>query len=690
MFEQLTQWFDSTSFMPHGHCYLWRPHLLWLHVVSDAVTAFSYYSIPIALVYFIRKRSDIGFNWVFWMFALFIFACGTTHVMSIYTTWVPQYLSQGLVKALTAAASIITSYALWALMPTALKVPSPAQLKLANISLESEIAERRRAQEELLKIKASLEDRIAERTRELNDANRRLERILNLMPTGVLLIERDNGRVRFANRHADELFGGELPKANSVSEYHNHYNCTDTNGQRIPEIDLPAARVARGEKVQGMEMLCHLNKNTSRALLVSGEPLVDDDGVEREGVVTFMDVSNIKKIETELRNANRMKDEFLATVSHELRTPMNVIIGYLELLRDYKQSDEEYREAVTVMSRNANIQVSLIQDILDVSSIVSGRMRTNPVVVDFNAVVESSLASIRVSAATKDIKLKRNIAHSPTYVYVDPGRMQQVIWNLLTNAVKFTHPGGEIEVTVEQSESDIVLHVRDNGEGISNEFLPYVFQRFSQEDSSITRPHGGLGIGLSLAYHLVELHGGTIKVESKGKGMGSTFTVTLPKLTVAKRDELGEVVAEFPKHSDEKEALPPRKNKLRDVDVLVIDDQQDIRELLSISLRHAGAKVRLAESAAEGYRFYLESKPDIILCDIGMPGEDGLSLIKRLRKHEELTKTTTPAIALTAYAREEDKQRNIAAGFNMHIAKPVESHLLVAMIEKLIRRKATI
>lgn len=375
--------------------------------------------------------------------------------------------------------------------------------------------------------------------------------------------------------------------------------------------------------------------------------------------------------------ATRAKDEFVAMISHELRTPMHAILGWLRLMKEGALAEERYEHALNVIERNAKAQNRLIDDLLDISKILSGRVRINPSQVDLCDVVEMALEGVRPAADAKRIQLEPDLDRTNSVVRADGERMQQVAWNLLSNAVKFTPKGGRVKVSLRRVESDLELTVEDSGEGIAPEFLPHMFETFRQSDSATTRPHGGLGIGLSIAKYLVELHGGTIRGRSEGLGEGATFIVRIPVSPLVSAT-LGISSALTARPSD----LPPRPS-LPGVRALVVDDDPDSLDLVRYFLEDCGAIVQTASSAAEALDTLRQHPIDVLISDIGMPGEDGYSLIRGVRALSDATKNRVPAIALTAFTRNADRNRALVSGFNRHMTKPVEAIALVGAVAEL-------
>jgi signal transduction histidine kinase/ActR/RegA family two-component response regulator len=380
----------------------------------------------------------------------------------------------------------------------------------------------------------------------------------------------------------------------------------------------------------------------------------------------------------EIERISLVKDEFLATLSHELRTPLNAVLGWSGVLLSRTQ-DPEVQRGLETIARNARAQAQLIDDLLDMNRIVSGKIRLDVQRLELAAIVEAALDSVRPSAEAKAIAVRRTIDPSAGLVFGDPNRLQQVVWNLLTNAVKFTPKGGKIDVIVQRVDSHVQIDVRDTGMGISAEFLPHLFERFRQADSSTTRKYGGLGLGLSIVKQLVELHGGSVGAESGGKGQGATFTVALPLRAV--RDS----AAPSGEHPTSGRGCASRAPpvSLAGLTVLIVDDEPDARELVRSVLSEAGADVVLAASAAEGLACVQTHRPDLLVSDIGMPDRDGYQFIRSVRDLGSACGGRTPAIALTAFARSEDRTRAMLAGYQVHMSKPIEPQELVATISSL-------
>lgn len=378
----------------------------------------------------------------------------------------------------------------------------------------------------------------------------------------------------------------------------------------------------------------------------------------------------------------RMKDEFLATLSHELRTPLNAILGWANVLRG-STTAEDIAEGIEIIERNARAQAQIIEDLLDMSRIISGKVRLDVQRVDLMQVIRSAMESVKPMADAKGIRMTSVLDPLAGPITGDPARLQQVLWNLLTNALKFTTRGGRVHIVLARINSHLEISLSDTGQGIAADFLPHVFDRFRQADASTTRLHRGLGLGLAIVKNLVELHGGSVRAHSAGANEGSTFTISLP-VALATMDPADDRV--HPKRSERGKEVPEVECDLSEVRILSVDDEADARHLTSRILSACGATVQTAGSASEALQLFLQSKPDVLISDIGMPGEDGYTLIRKVRQLTPEEGRNVPAIALTAFARSEDRKRSVLSGFQMHMAKPIEPSELIAMVASLVGR----
>jgi signal transduction histidine kinase/DNA-binding response OmpR family regulator len=388
-----------------------------------------------------------------------------------------------------------------------------------------------------------------------------------------------------------------------------------------------------------------------------------------------------KHLREQAEAASRLKDEFLATVSHELRTPLNAILGWGQILQAGKLEKEERSNALETIYRNAKSQVQLIDDLLDTSRLITGNLRLNLSPTPLVPIIEAALDVVRPTAECKGVTLAAVYNTDVEAITCDAQRLQQMIWNLLTNGVKFTPPGGQVEIRLEESDETIQIIVSDTGQGIAPEFLPFVFDRFRQEDSSSTRMHNGLGLGLAIVRHLAELHGGTVQASSEGIDKGASFIITLPRsIGVAAPSE---IAREEPNGHKPTEIVEP---ELKGVRVLIVDDDADTCEMLTFALNQWGAEAQASASVSEAFTSIAEWQPDVLLTDINMPGEDGYALITKLRSLNSENGANIPVIALTAMARPEDTEHALSAGFQLHLSKPVDIQELAEAIANLTKK----
>ena len=496
-----------------------------------------------------------------------------------------------------------------------------------------------------------------------------------------------------ADAQARSLFGFDPAAPLSAADFFNSIDPAEVDRVRAEtqaavESGLPTA----------IEYDIRLPDGTTRRISSGGRVARGVDGRPERMYGVFADATERRRAEAdrehllgveraaraEAEQAGKMKDEFLATLSHELRTPLTAIVGWTQILRGPGNGPDDYAEGLAVIDRNARAQTQIIEDILDMSRIVAGKVRLDVQRVDVAAVVRAGADTVRPAADAKGVRLEVVVDPLAATVSGDPGRLHQVFWNLVSNAVKFTPKGGRVQVTLERVNSHVEASVVDTGDGIDPAFLPYVFDRFRQADASTTRKHGGLGLGLAIVKQLVELHGGSVRVKSPGKGRGSTFVVALPLAVVhPEPDEPAAAAREHPHAEVPVGGYPLASDQLRGVDVLVVDDEPDGRVVVKRLLEGCHATVRTAGSAAEAMRLIGESVPDVLVSDIGMPGEDGYALIRRVRTMDPAAGGRVPAVALTAYARAADRIQAMAAGFQMHLSKPVEPAELVVTVATL-------
>jgi PAS domain S-box-containing protein len=453
------------------------------------------------------------------------------------------------------------------------------------------------------------------------------------------------------------------------------------------------AGVLQGGTWSGEAIYRHLETGEHIPVHKTSLAIVGEGGAPRVAIVS-RDLRVQKRLEAERQRllarerearaaaeeANELKDRFLATVSHELRTPLNAMLGWMRMLRSGQLPPERRERALETVERNAKAQAQLVEDLLDISRMMSGKLRIEVHPLELMGVMEAAIETVRPAADAKQIELLPALGEAGTMILGDAARLQQVVWNLLSNAIKFTPKGGRVQISVERAGTSVEIAVKDSGQGIAPEFLPHVFEPFRQADGSTTRRHGGLGLGLAIVKSLVELHGGTIRALSDGAGKGATFIVRLPLAPV--RERRVESRAARPVELEAGEMDCP--TEIRGLRVVVVDDEADARDLLAALLERCGAEVRAAASVAEALEAMEAMRPELVVADIGMPGEDGYALIRKIRARSPEEGGRIPVVALTAYARSEDRTRALRAGFNMHVPKPIDASELLAVIASIV------
>jgi PAS domain S-box-containing protein len=492
-----------------------------------------------------------------------------------------------------------------------------------------------------------------------------------------------NGIIMTWNAGAERVFGYKAEEVTGLSV------TILVPPERLDEEAHILATLRRGERIDHFETE-RVRKDGRRVhISLSASPIRNARG-EVVGVAKIArDITARKRLEVERQGllakeqaartlaeaTSRAKDAFLAMISHELRSPLSPILAWARLLRQGMLDDEKTQRALEAIERSAVSQAHLIDDLLDISRIVAGKLRLQVRPVQLTEVIEAAIEIVRPAAEARQIRLQTVLDTETGVIAGDPERLQQVLWNLLANAIKFTPKGGRVQITLERVNSHVEIAVSDTGQGIPAEFLPYLFERFQQAETGSARRYGGLGLGLAIVRHIVELHGGTVYAESPGEGQGATFTVKLPRMIFART--AGELERRHPTVGalSEGKDYPP----LRGLRVLVVDDEPDSNEVVSAVLASCGAEVRVAGSAAEGLDELRHWKPDVLVSDIGMPGEDGYAFLGKVRALGGET-GRIPAIALTAYATTEDRVRIFSAGFQVHIAKPIEPAELVTVV----------
>ena len=501
------------------------------------------------------------------------------------------------------------------------------------------------------------------------------------------IISKDlNGIVRSWNQSAQRMFGytAEEMIGNSITILF--------PPDRLDEEPKILDQLRRGRRVDHFETVRVCKDGRLLDVSVTISPVKDPSGRVVGVSKVARDITSIKRVarereellerekaaRAEAERVSRLKDDFLATLSHELRTPLNAILGWANILHSHgADSPEELNQGLETIERNARAQAQLIEELLDMSRIVNGKLRLDVQPVDLQAVVSDAVESVRPAAEAKGIRLTKVLDPRGGPITGDPSRLQQIFWNLLSNAIKFTPRGGRVQVFLRRVNSHVEIVFVDSGQGIAPEFIPQLFTRFSQAETSTSRRYGGLGLGLALVKSLVELHGGTVQASSLGLDQGATFVVSLP-LTVVQADRANVVLTPAPAAPG-----PVAFPDLRGFHVLVVDDEADARVLIQRILTKCNVKVTMAGSAAEGLDAVRRYRPDMILSDVGMPSEDGYIFLDRLRQLPDTEGGDTPAVALTAFARAEDRRRALMAGFQMHLPKPVEAAELLAVVSNL-------
>jgi PAS domain S-box-containing protein len=483
-----------------------------------------------------------------------------------------------------------------------------------------------------------------------------------------------DGRILWANRAELDLLGYSEPEyvGRHIAEF-------------LAEPETAAeilGRLARGESVTAYEVLVRTKDGSTRQVLIDGQGLFRDGQLIHSRLAT-RDITVLIEREQAARRraeaASRLKDEFLALLSHELRSPLAAILVWLDLLRNPEFDPADRERALEIIERSARSLERIIEDLLHASRIAAGGLMLHPQLVDLRSVIQVAVDAVAGDMALKGLSLAWAQGEAPVWVKGDPGRLQQAVSNLLSNAVKFTPTGGHVEVSLDVADQKARLRVADDGEGMSPEFLPFAFERFRQQDSTSTRAHHGLGLGLYVVRHVIGHHGGFASAESPGAGRGSTFTVLLPLVADHDRE-----AGAAPAHG----SAPFQERPPDGLTVLLVDDEEDAREALRLILQQNGMVVTTAASAREAFDLVERLKPDVLLSDVAMPGEDGLSLIRRVRLLPPGAGGLIPAAAISAYAGAGDRQRALLAGFQHHMAKPVDPAQLLALIARMVRTKA--
>jgi len=663
------QWLErifGLGFMPHGHCYLWSSEMVWAQVSANLLIGVAYASIATTLAILVRKIRNIPFAWVYLAFGTFILSCGLTHFFDIITVWHPIYWADAGVRAITATASVATAVLIVPMVPKAVSFAEAARLSIdRGVQLEA-------AHLALEKAHESLAERERDAQRRASTSEEQLRSLVETMPQ-MSWISNAAGEITFRNQRWREYTGLSLEP--------NDPGWRDTvHPDSAARLYADWGEALKHERPFEIETQFRRADGEYRWFLARALALLDNAGNVLSWMGTCTDIHDQKMLQEEALHTARMKDEFLATVSHELRTPLNAILGWSRVLVSGSLGPEQREKALASVERNAIAQARLVDDLLDVSRMVSGKMRIEPALMNPADAVEAALDAVRPAAQVKGVELSAEIDHACGKVLADTGRVQQIVWNLTGNAVKFTAKGGHVRVKVGRVGSQIEISVADDGAGIKRDFLPHLFQRFTQEDGSIRRSHGGLGLGLAISKHLVELHGGQIRVESSGLALGATFTMSLPLAEPSLLPTLdAPPVAQRHAKGDE--------HGLRGLRLLLVEDDFDSSEVVSAILEDSGIQVTSAVNAEVALQVLGQRTIDVILSDVGLPGKDGYAFIKAVRSKPSLM--AIPAAALTAYAHADDRRRALDAGFQMHLRKPFDQEELFAVIGDLAKLSPT-
>lgn len=670
--------FRTDGFPARWHCGAgWQesPWLGWLHILSDLGVWSAYCAIPIVLIYFAMRRKDLPFRGVFVLFGAFIFACGTTHLMEAIIFWWPGYRLAGVIKLFTALVSWATVFALIREIPGVLKMRAPHEL-------EREITARKAVEAELQKVNAELEQRVTERTTDLTaavmalqESEQRekqraveLESVLRATPTPIWISHDAQCRNITGNPASYRLVGMDeasnvsataaAPVNRSFTEYR--------NGVPLEKDELPLQiSAARGIEINDAEITLKFPDGRERHIYGNTVPLRDSDGSLRGAVGAFVDITPIKVAEQSLKEADRRKDEFLATLAHELRNPLAPIRNSLEVLKRADGDAALIDVSRETMERQMTQMVRLIDDLLDVSRITRNKLDLRPARVELASIVHHAIETCRSLIDEAGLQFELSLPAAPIYLHADSIRLTQVFSNLLTNAAKYTERGGQILFVVEREGNEAVVTVTDTGVGIPRNMLPRVFEMFTQIERTRPLAQGGLGIGLTIVKRLVEMHGGSITAYSDGEGLGSRFTVRLPILA-ENSAPVQHLVVDTPPS-----AVASRK-------ILVVDDNLDAAKTLTMLLKMTGNQVQTAHDGKEALAKAEEFRPEVILLDIGMPVMNGYDACRALR--EQPFGKEALIIALTGWGQDDDRRKSADAGFDGHLVKPVDHAELLRLL----------
>ncbi len=657
--------FDYSNFMPHGHCFLWKPEILWPIVGADITITTSYLSIPAALIYFAWKKTGMHDKSVLILFGTFILFCGATHAFSIYTIWVPDYISSAILKVLTASVSALTAFVVWKKMPLALKIPSPQELENKNLELQA--------------LNRELERRVEARVKE----SKRLARIVNQSTDAISSADANNEIISW-NKSCERLFQYSVGEALGMplKQLIDHSS--------LSEFEKIKNAIAKGNAYGPIETRGLRKDGTSVEISLSVFPLLDKSGNPIGSSSITRDISERKKLDDKLRQKsleiekknkqleelNKSKDEFLSNISHELKTPLGIISGFVDILDRCKDDETRVKMSIDGIRRNIMAQTYLVNDLIDISRFGSKKFSLNVDSSNIYDILQAALESVDFSARRKNISVNLDISIKEKVISCDQRRLKQILWNLLSNSVKFTPSGGKIDLKVTQSNDSFVFEVIDSGKGLDSDEVKNVFNRLWQSKSNSENERIGMGLGLTITQDLVNSHGGKIEVSSPGPGKGTRFRFNIPQKASLQISSTGESPNE---HAE----------TLSGLNVLIVEDNPEANTLLEILFKSAGADVSTARDGLEAILRIKRSQFDCIVSDINMSGMNGLEFIKACRQLEKASQSPhVPAIAITAHKHQDSASVALLAGFDKFLEKPLKSEDLIRNVQSLVGSSA--
>ncbi|HBB34332.1 MAG TPA: hybrid sensor histidine kinase/response regulator [Cyanobacteria bacterium UBA8803] len=656
----------TSVFIPHGHCYLWKPELVGLHILSDALIALAYYSIPIMLLYFVQKRRDVPFNWIFQLFSAFIIACGTTHLMEIWTLWHPTYWISGAIKVMTAAVSLYTAAALVPLLPKALTLPSPAQLEVANQTLQQEIRDRLQAEKALRKSEELYRAIVEDQT----------ELICRYLPDTTLTFV-NQAYCRFFQKNRDELIGQKFL-----------YIIPEEDRQQVTTIIKSLLTLTPDRPTITYDHRVLLNQEmywqqwTDRAIFDQKGAIIEFQSVGQDITERKQaDALRAQNLALEAQkhyaeSANQAKSQFLANMTHELRTPLNAILGFTQLLSRDANLTSSQQQHLEIIMRSGEHLLELVNDVLEMSKIESGKVTLYPKTFDLYRLLNSLEEMLQLKARSKGLQLSFKITPDvPQYVQTDEGKLRQVLINILSNAIKFTETGGvsfrvsrnSQPPTPNPQQIKLIFQVEDTGPGIAPSELETLFDAFVQTETG-RRTQEGTGLGLAISYRFVELLGGQLTVNSTW-GQGTTVAFDILATLASLED------TKYPSLSKRAIGLAPGQPSYR---ILIVEDRWQNRQLLVELLKPLGFEVLEAQNGLEAIALWQQWQPHLIIMDMRMPVMDGYDASRHIKAHQKDWPTTI--LAITASAFDEERAIVLSAGCDDFLPKPFEESVLLEKI----------